>query len=75
MWHVVGDDITEALLKSFEWWSGHLLKELNRTLITLVPNKDCPVEVSDYKPISLCNVAYKVCSKTMVTDYDQSYKI
>lgn len=46
--------------------TGHLLKEFNRTLITLVPKKTCPEEVGDYRPISLCDVIYKVGSKVMV---------
>lgn len=46
--------------------SGHLLKELNHTIITLIPKIPNPQKVGDYQPISLCNVLYKVVAKMMV---------
>lgn len=46
--------------------SGHLLKELNKTLITLIPKNNCLESVSHFRPITLCNVAYKIIAKTIV---------
>lgn len=43
----------------------HLLRELNKTNIILIPKKDNSERVTDYRPISLCNVLYKFISKLM----------
>lgn len=41
-----------------------MLKELNRTYITLIPKTKCPGTVS-HMPISLCNVSYKIISELL----------
>lgn len=52
------------LLKSF-FHTGELLKEFNATLIILVPKCLQPTKVTEYRPISCCNVAYKIISKIL----------
>ncbi|XP_071716678.1 uncharacterized protein [Rutidosis leptorrhynchoides] len=39
--------------------------EVNATCIALVPKSDCPRAVSDLRPISCCNVLYKLISKIL----------
>ncbi|XP_010678891.1 uncharacterized protein LOC104894367 [Beta vulgaris subsp. vulgaris] len=42
-----------------------MLKDMNNTLITLVPKSKCPSNVSDYRPIACCNVVYKCITKVI----------
>ncbi|XP_071933546.1 uncharacterized protein [Coffea arabica] len=46
--------------------SGHLLQAINETIITLIPKVESPISVSQYRPISLCNVMYRIISKILV---------
>ncbi|XP_071739552.1 uncharacterized protein [Rutidosis leptorrhynchoides] len=60
-WHIVGEEITEAVREFFD--NGQLLKEINHTIIALVPKVQSPSKVTDYRPIVCCNVIYKCISK------------
>lgn len=62
-WDIVGAEVTEAILEFFE--SGLLLKQLNHSIIALIPKVNCPRKVGDFRPISLCNVLYKAISKIL----------
>ncbi|KAL0389455.1 UNVERIFIED_CONTAM: hypothetical protein Scaly_0302600 [Sesamum calycinum] len=43
--------------------SGRMLRQLNHTIIALVPKSEHSPSVADYRPISCCNVIYKVITK------------
>ena len=62
-WHVVGSDVTKAVLSCLN--SGRILKSINHTFITLVPKVKSPERVTEFRPISLCNVIYKLISKVL----------
>ena len=47
--------------------SSSLLKSLNQNFLTLIPKVSSPGEVTHFRPISLCNVTYKIISKIQVT--------
>uniref|UniRef100_A0A803Q8S2 Reverse transcriptase domain-containing protein n=1 Tax=Cannabis sativa TaxID=3483 RepID=A0A803Q8S2_CANSA len=61
MWHDLGDEISKAILDFFH--SGRIPKELNETVLALVPKVEFPNKVVDYRPNSYCNTLYKCISK------------
>jgi hypothetical protein len=63
-WHLIGKDVTTAVLTCLN--SGKILKAIiNHTYITLIPKVQNPEEVVEFRPISLCNVIYKIISKVL----------
>ena len=63
-WHIVGEDVTVVVLKVLN--SSVVLESLNSTFIALISKVEQPRKVSDFHPISLCNVIYKLISKVLV---------
>nr|KAJ0213104.1 hypothetical protein LSAT_V11C400156970 [Lactuca sativa] len=64
MWSIIGEDFCMAVKEFFA--NGKILKEVNATVIALVPKVDSPGKVSDFRPISCCFVIYKCISKIIV---------
>ncbi|XP_074277046.1 uncharacterized protein LOC141600701 [Silene latifolia] len=62
-WSKIGHLVTSAILLFLN--SGVMLKEWNSTLLVLTPKIDHPEMVSHYRPISLCNVIYRIASKCL----------
>ncbi|XP_074299040.1 uncharacterized protein LOC141630054 [Silene latifolia] len=62
-WPQVGHLVTMALLRFLN--SGVMLKEWNNTHIVLIPKVDKPEMISQYRPIGLCNVIYRLASKCL----------
>ncbi len=62
-WHLIGEDVTKAVLTCLN--IGKILKAINHTYITLIPKVKNPEEVKEFRPISLCNVIYKLLSKVL----------
>jgi len=51
-------------IKSF-FHDDKLLKQINHTLITLIPKIDNPTSATHFRPISLCNSLYKIIVKIL----------
>ncbi|XP_071921851.1 uncharacterized protein [Coffea arabica] len=62
-WHVVKSDLIAAIRHFF--WSSNMPKSWNHTVISLIPKIQNPTNLKSYRPISLCNVVYKVISKIL----------
>lgn len=55
--------MTEAVLGFLN--GGEMPEVINQTLLVLIPKVANPQELTQYRPISLFNVLYKICSKAM----------
>ncbi|XP_019097444.1 PREDICTED: uncharacterized protein LOC109131210 [Camelina sativa] len=53
-----------ALVKNF-FRTGGFDPRLNETNICLIPKVDQPQRMTEFRPISLCNVSYKIISKVL----------
>ena len=62
-WHIVGDDVVNVVLDFLN--NGVMLPDLNHINIVLIPKVKNPEKMSEFRPISLCNVIYKVISKVL----------
>ena len=63
-WPIVGKDVTAAVTSFFT--DGSMPKEVNSSLIILIQKVPNPSTFNNYRPISLCNVIYKIISKILV---------
>ena len=62
-WSIVGDDVSSAVLNYLNNCS--LPAAINHSFITLVPKVKSPEKNFEFRPISLCNVIYKLVSKVL----------
>lgn len=63
-WDVVGKDVHKFVANAFE--KGEFPEEINATHISLIPKIESPERVTQFRPISLCNVIYKILTKVIV---------
>jgi len=60
---LVGEDL--LLLVEDSRLKGKISRSLNATFLVLIPKKDSPRTFFEYRPISLCNLIYKLISKVI----------
>ncbi|XP_074283135.1 uncharacterized protein LOC141607680 [Silene latifolia] len=60
---LVGSDVVAAVKEFFT--TGSILKQVNATVLSLIPKKNAPESVLDFRPIACCNVIYKCISKVI----------
>jgi len=63
-WEALKNDVVAAVQKIFE--DGILPSGINDTAIVLIPKGSNPEELKDFRPISLCNIIYKIILKCLV---------
>ncbi|KAL0004281.1 hypothetical protein SO802_011842 [Lithocarpus litseifolius] len=62
-WSIVGNNVTDMVLNVFN--NNLPMTEINKTIISLIPKTSSLKKMTDFRPISLCNVIYKLISKTL----------
>lgn len=62
-WHLIGSNITTCVL---DFLNLHRLPHaLNYTFIVLIPKIAKPSRITEFRPISLCNIVYKISAKAL----------
>jgi hypothetical protein len=62
-WHVIRDDIYKLCMDFY--YHQAQLKSINYSYITLVPKRENPETVNDFRPISLLNSSMKIITKLL----------
>ena len=60
-WNILGESLTSEVLHAIN--NKAIPEGWNDTVIILIPKVESPELITQYRPISLCNVLYKVISK------------
>jgi hypothetical protein len=63
-WGVVKEEVVVAIRRFFH--DGVMPEGINDTAFVLIPKVNEPDDLKDFRPISLCNVIYKLISKCIV---------
>ena len=62
-WDTFGNDVCGVVLAILE---GHAISpRLNQTLVALIPKKPNPSVMTEFRPISLCSVLYKMVTEVI----------
>ncbi|XP_074302786.1 uncharacterized protein LOC141634757 [Silene latifolia] len=68
-WHIVGPSVIRQVLNILN--GASFPPSLNKAQIVLIPKKKAPDKMMDFRPISLCNVVYKIVSKVLANRLKQ----
>lgn len=64
-WETLGASIVAKVDLMFS--KREEIMDVNNTNIVLIPKSDHPETIRDFRPISLCNVIYKILTKVIAT--------
>jgi hypothetical protein len=62
-WSIVGADVVGEVLNFLN--NGSMPAKWNEMVVVLIPKVQNPERLKDLRPISLCNVIYKIASKVL----------
>jgi hypothetical protein len=62
-WANVGREVSNAVIHILN--NGSMNKDINSTYLALIPKIANPTCVTEFRPISMCNVVYKLVAKTL----------
>lgn len=62
-WGIVGSDVCKGVREMVS--SGQILRKINYTHVTLIPKVKKAVQMTQLRPISLCNMLYKIMAKVL----------
>ena len=65
-WQIVRSEVASFFLDISILNSADIPVGLNHTFVCLIPKVKEPVSMKDLRPISLCNILYKLISKVLV---------
>ena len=69
-WNIVGPEVVNCVLSSLN--SSRMPCRLNETYICLIPKVKSPQNITEFRPISLCNVVYKLIPKILANRLKKS---
>jgi hypothetical protein len=62
-WNICGEEVTQEILQALN--TGAIPEGWNDTTVVMIPKVDDPELFTQFRPISLCNVIYKITSKML----------
>ncbi|GLJ29203.1 hypothetical protein SUGI_0575970 [Cryptomeria japonica] len=62
-WEFIKTDLMEVLEHVRK--NGKFVKEINNTVLVVIPKKTNPTSFEEYRPIALCNSIYKIITKRL----------
>ena len=62
-WDICGDEVTKVVLRIVR--GEETAASINDTVLVLIPKVQNPTLLTQFRPISLCNVIYKIASKVV----------
>ncbi|WVZ54295.1 hypothetical protein U9M48_005117 [Paspalum notatum var. saurae] len=62
-WNLIGEKVKKEVLEVLN--GGNMPQGWNNTIIVLIPKTKQPERLKDLRPISLCNILYKLVSKVL----------